>query len=349
MTLWRKSERNMPTDPDEAAAWWLAQLSSDVSVHKIEQFESWYTASPENMAAYIRMQKTWQLAGEAKDLPAAKAARTRALGYIKPKAPTWQWAIAASLVLTVVAGGTYEIWGPANFNQPAAVAGRTAQPVIVYSTGVGEVKTLTLQDGSRVALDTNSAVRVTFSPSERGIQLLRGQANFMVAKHQRIPFVVQASGSRVTATGTAFDVRIKPTATDVTLIEGRVLVENTKPPAHKVTDLLPGQCLTANPDGTNTVTPVDLEQATAWKDGRLIFVSETLVTVANELNRYSVQHIRVNGTELQGLRLSGVFRTGHPWELLAALQQIHPVMIETDRNGDLVVTATKRGTAFRTK
>jgi len=77
----------------------------------------------------------------------------------------------------------------------------------VYSTGVGERRTLTLADGSVVTLDARSRIQVKYRDRERLIDLDQGQARFDVAKDPARPFRVSAAGREtVLAFGTQFNV-----------------------------------------------------------------------------------------------------------------------------------------------
>src|SRR5690606_15701139 len=93
-----------------------------------------------------------------------------------------------------------------------------------YSTGIGQRSTVTLQDGSIVELNAQTRIKVAFGAERRSVQLLDGQAIFRVAKDASRPFVVHAGDREIIALGTAFDVRLDPSAMRVTLLEGKVAV-----------------------------------------------------------------------------------------------------------------------------
>lgn len=93
-----------------------------------------------------------------------------------------------------------------------------------YSTAIGEQRSIRLDDGSTLDLNSQSAVRVRFSEHERTIELVHGQALFRVAKDQSRPFVVATDNTHVRAVGTEFDVYRKSSGTVVTVLEGRVAV-----------------------------------------------------------------------------------------------------------------------------
>src|SRR5258706_2080307 len=102
-----------------------------------------------------------------------------------------------------------------------------------YSTDVGEQRSLVLEDGSTVELNSRSRIRVAFNNTERSVHLMEGQALFHVARNPARPFVVHSGSARVRAVGTEFDVYRRATGTVVTVVEGRVAV---LPVARNATD-----------------------------------------------------------------------------------------------------------------
>ena len=126
----------------------------------------------------------------------------------------------------------------------------------VFSTKVGEVSHIRLDDGSEVSLNTDSTIRVTMLKEERQIELLSGEAFFDVAKDANRPFTVATEEQQITVLGTAFNVRQREdeNVLKVAVIEGRVAVKRRTPSAHQGTDTgtssgrNPAQNSTPNPD-----------------------------------------------------------------------------------------------------
>lgn len=83
-----------------------------------------------------------------------------------------------------------------------------------YSTPIGGMQNIALNDGSHVTLNTDTSLRASLNgDKERHIQLDKGEAFFEVAKDPTRPFVVYAGDKRVMAIGTKFSVRIIPAKT----------------------------------------------------------------------------------------------------------------------------------------
>src|SRR3546814_4387812 len=100
--------------------------------------------------------------------------------------------------------------------------GRRTIPVTELASKSGEIRTVALEDGSRVTLDTDTIVHVAYSPTERGLKLERGRARFDVSYDASRPFVVFAGGGSITAHGTVFDVAVVDRHVSVALLRGSI-------------------------------------------------------------------------------------------------------------------------------
>ena len=92
----------------------------------------------------------------------------------------------------------------------------------IYTTGVGEQKTIQLADNSVVQLNTNSRLEVDYSSDLRRLSLTQGEAHFDVAHNPQRPFEVLAGQGLVRAIGTAFTVHIRKIDVEVIVTEGTV-------------------------------------------------------------------------------------------------------------------------------
>src|SRR5262249_18454748 len=93
-----------------------------------------------------------------------------------------------------------------------------------FKTSHGEQQTHTLADGSVLHLNTDSAVTVRYSSTERQVTLTSGEANFEIVHAADRPFRVIGGPAEIVDLGTRFDVRLEGHATLVTVEEGRVAV-----------------------------------------------------------------------------------------------------------------------------
>jgi transmembrane sensor len=208
-------------------------------------------------------------------------------------------------------------------------------PMARYATTVGEIKTLTLPDGSEVKLNTNSAVRVAFPGKARVIQL-DGEAYFKVAPDPQRPFLVYAGRFSVKALGTAFAVHALENGVDLTVTAGHVELASFKEPPADVASrgeapadqaetrvgLLKGQHAYFHGD-SKLIESLDehaLEEHLSWRDGMLIFENDRLSDVVTELNRYSSTRIVISDPAIQDLRLGGYFKVQDIGSILDTLR-----------------------------
>jgi transmembrane sensor len=163
-----------------------------------------------------------------------------------------------------------------------------------------------------VVLDANTVLHAVETPERRLISLERGGAFFQVAKNPNRPFIVSAAGKTVTALGTAFEARVIGDKLDVTLIEGKVKVEQKKRliwRGEHSTNLTAGYRLSAPEDQNWTIQRVDASKELSWMSGRLTFFNDTLEEAVAKVNRNSDRKI-VLDPSLATQPIVGVFASG---------------------------------------
>jgi transmembrane sensor len=168
---------------------------------------------------------------------------------------------------------------------------------------VGEVRTVTLVDGSRVDLNTDTAIMVDYSDKARRIRILRGEAFFSVTKNPLRPFIVSDNEFTATAVGTRYAVRAESGAGDVQVEEGRVEIRNGA--ARIMLDA--GFAANIAARGGITVYRADVGDATAWRSGRLIFSQRPLRAVLATLARYRHGRIVIADSAAAEQKVSGIF------------------------------------------
>ncbi|NGM49375.1 FecR family protein [Caulobacter sp. 602-2] len=290
-------DRTKAQRADEEAAAWYAKLSAGrVGNDELARFFDWRSQTL-NDAAYSRIEglttatraladdpRLQALASQALERPREAQVRSRRVVTLSLGAGAIMAAVAASFV----------------FVHPGEQT---------YRTALGERRAISLEDGSSVALNTQSQVRVRYSKDRRDLVLDKGQALFSVAHDRGRPFVVKAGDTAVLATGTRFEVYRKADEVDVTLAEGRVEVSKTRSKAPPVV-LSAGQRLAVTPRATTPVRSVDVAAATGWTNGRLIFRDAPLAEAVAEVNRYSRRRIELSPDAPATQRVNGVFDAG---------------------------------------
>ena len=270
------------------AAVWLTLLHSPDRNERVDRgFRRWLAAHPGNTRAFDAASRGWEAAGL---LP--KAAFPHHLAASTARTYRWFRPVAAIVVLMVAVLLWHGRYGG-------------------VSTEVGEQRILTLEDGTRIFLNTNTRVVLDYTAQRRAVELKSGEAYFDVAKRgPQWPFVVIAAGKRINAVGTAFVVRRDDDRLLVTLVEGKVTVNEAQRPRESIAELTPGQRLTVAARSPPRVDEPSLEKVTSWRSGYLDLPIMPLAEAVAEMNRYSHQRIHLASPDDGGIAVSGVFRTG---------------------------------------
>jgi transmembrane sensor len=217
-------------------------------------------------------------------------------------------------------------WRYAGFAIAASIALLVASPAIDTlrymgadaATRPGEMKTVRLSDGSRITLNSASAIDVSMRPDHRAIRLLRGEAYFDVAKNPHRPFTVDAGKAAVQVLGTKFNIRMNPDQSIVSVTEGRVRTVSAGMPDKPII-LVGGQEAMVSEDSIQ-LRPMDTYATDAWRRHVITFQLTPLRTVVQELNRYRSHNIYIANQSLVNLRVTGIFSTDKPSDALKALE-----------------------------
>ena len=175
---------------------------------------------------------------------------------------------------------------------------REGQPQLVEITSApGLITAVVLPDSTKLWLNAGSTVRYPtfFAGSTREVTV-SGEAYFSVAKQTGRPFVVNVNDAfNVRVTGTEFNVEAYPEANDflVTLVEGSVQLSPFDEPEKTMLTLSQGEQLVWNVmEGSLKVNRVNTIEATAWKEGKLIFKNTPMTDIVKTLEkRYNARFI----------------------------------------------------------
>jgi len=287
----------------EATEWVARMIGRPLDAGERLEFERWLARSPAHRQTFERASALWGDLGRLRDGAATVTPlpRPRRTG---PKRTGWgpAAALAASLLLACGLGG---LW----FGNPL--------PVLMadHATAPGEIRKVTMPDGSVAELGPASAIALRFTGEERRIELLAGLVHLSVvpkAKAGGRPFVVEAANGTAEALGTRFTVERRPDAVDVTVTEHdvRVSVAGNSGQRGDAVVLAPGQTVRYHPKGgLDAPAATDLDNANAWLHGRLVFDRVPLSEAVASLNRYRRGRIVVLDPEQAARIVSGVFDT----------------------------------------
>ena len=309
----------------EEASLWVARLDRGLSDDERLQLDD-FLSTAEARAAFLELAALSDRLNELAEL--VPATEPRSAG----SRPVYlRYGMAAGFLLLAVLGLAY-LSGALTSD----VQQLPAPQLVVYETSVGEQSIVTLQDGSRVSLNTDSQLRVAFTDSGRLAILDRGEAHFAVASDAYRPFSVRSGPCLVQVLGTRFSVyRRNDDTTEVVVEEGAVRVAatgdaelssargSTRPPKL----IVGGDRLTAGDvglfrEGGGTVTAVDeltLDAKLSWRDGRLVFRGETLEEALADIGRYTSTRFEFLDEKAKGISVAGVFKSGDVDGLLQTL------------------------------
>jgi len=355
---------------EQAAHWWALLHSEGTTESDTREFGDWIARSPERVEAFLQTARLMRalksretrwpdtpieeliraahaaapdpqpLPGRTGDpQPGARLSRA-------PKARRWiPYAATVGLALALAAAWLL-------FTGPRE-----------YRTRFGEQRSVLLEDGSRVTLNTASRIAVDLTENRRFVRLLEGEALFEVA-HATRAFEVEAGHTLLRAVGTQFDVDFRANRTTLTVVEGKVAVvpegEATRsagaledPKAnHRHTPAGPAAGATPPSPiivaaserliitGAGSGAPeavANIAAATAWVQRRLVFDHRPLAEVVEEFNRYNRAPIVLEDPRLQQEEVTGVFQSDDPASFLSFLASLSGVEIHEAPDGTRVV------------
>ncbi|WP_163575825.1 FecR domain-containing protein [Halomonas faecis] len=285
----------------EQASLWMARLwSDDVSEEQRQACLRWRRESPEHERAWQQLQA---IDGRLALLP-SHAARSELFSSSREvsRRGLLQW------------GGLAMLLGGLGFG-----LSRTPQwqrQFAEHATGIGESREVTLSDGTRLRLDTDTALDVSFDADRRRIHLLRGEVLVTTGKvADGRPFSVVTRQGASFPIGTRFSVHQRADSTQVAVYDGRVALER-RADAERVT-LDAGQQAAMNADGVTPPEPLDTARLARF-EGRLVAESLRVAEMVEILARYRHGVVRY-APEVADLRVSGVFSLRDTDRALASL------------------------------
>lgn len=306
---------NIPPEIARTAVEWLVTLQGDdVDDHIRRAWRNWIGQHPDHKRAWDHIETVnARLSGIAS--PLATAVARAAL--TPPKSASRRRAVN-TLALLFVGGGA--AWLTRDYT---GLQGMMAD----VHTAVGEQRLITLDDGTKVRLNTDTAIDVTFTAAERRITLQRGEVQVETAPDPYAvprPFVVALRTATLRPLGTCFAVRQLQDRGWIGVTEGAVAVRPTD-------DALAERVVSAGQEAGFSSREVDAPQtlaeaAIAWADGMLVATDMPLSAFLAEVDRYRPGHLRCDPS-IAALRVSGTFPVQDTDRILDALRSALPVRI----------------------
>ena len=308
---------------EQACTWFIKLQGGNVTSQMQQDFNQWLASDSLNPKAWQEV----QLLFASLEIPAKKI---RANDGVTPvinipkqsnRVKFISYAIAASIL----------IFGSLRFNFQTTLIQNLESD---YHTTTGAQQQIDLADGSRLLLNTDSAVTIDIASNVRQVSLLRGEVFFEVAHAPQRPFWVIAGEARARVTGTEFSVGRNKDNVTISVAKGRVET-SLKNQENEITALVPGDSV--HYQGTNLISfqPIDVDKTLAWRNGQMVFVQQSLNEVVEQINRYRPGLLIIRDEQLKKRAVTAVFSMDRLDEAIKALEQT--LGIHTTRLTDYLI------------
>jgi transmembrane sensor len=309
------SERAM--ELEAAAAEWLERRDREGWSEDDQSALDAWLQEPAQRLAYLRLYAAWNYADRLAALrhaPAETPARKPANFLILQ--------IAAVIVGVVLLGGL--------------AARYIERPEIrAYHTALGARELVSFADGTKIELNTDTAIRTQMTTKERIVWLDRGEAYFQVKHDPAHPFTVMIDNKRVTDLGTDFIVRRDDARLEVAVVRGAVRYDAAK----RTAMLTSGDVVTASGSAmSETKKPLrQLLRQLSWRRGLLVFDNTTLADAAEEFNRYNREKLIVTDPSAARLTIGGTFPAEDVSAFTDVAQDVLGLRVER-HGGEIVIS-----------
>lgn len=241
---------------------------------------------------------------------------------------------AAASILLAVFIGVMTLW-PDN-------AGIDQSHMERHVTRIGEQKSIELEDGSTITLNTATQLLIAFSDKERKIILERGEAYFSVAPDPERLFTVDTGYRAITVMGTEFNIHKMPDKLELAVLDGMVamhapeespsasspqLSNNTSPARQYRVPAGWRAEFNVNKQSITGEKPPHLDSDYSWRSGILDFDGTPLVEVVQEFNRYSGKKILIEDASIMDLKVLATIKINRLDLALDGLEQTLPIKV----------------------
>ncbi|WP_028617682.1 FecR domain-containing protein [Pseudomonas canadensis] len=300
---------------DSATRWYVLLRSGQATAGDWQRYGQWRAADPRHDALCRQLESRLGMF----QVPQAQGVSGKVL----------QQALEASSsrrhVLQVALAGAGVAVGAALLAKPLGVP--LTELTADIRTGTGERRAVTLDDGSELLLNAQSAADIQFDPQRRLVRLREGELLAKVASDRIRPFLIQTDQTRLRAYGNRFLVRERAGLGQVVALNGAVEIDGQN---GERLQLAAGHEVHYDRAGFGPVQ-ASSSGATAWVDGFLQVRDRPLAEVIDALRPYHNGVLRLDPS-VAGLRVSGLYRLDNPQQILDTLARTLPIHI-TRRTG----------------
>ena len=272
--------------------------------------KAWRNRSPAHEQAAGEVDRLWALLGQVEQPAAVPPANLENLAPPRRRHCV-RWAVPlATAALLLLA-----LWLP-----QGAWLGWYAD----VATAPGEVRSITLDDGSILTLNGATALDWTLSEGRREVRVYHGEVDLQVAKDASRPFFVDAGPAHIRVTGTRFDVDYDGRDVVLAVTEGQVQASDA---ASRPLAVGANQQVHWRAERMQQLQPLDARQQLAWQRGKLVFRGQPLSEVFAALQRSQSQRVIFLDDSVRELKVTGVFAHDDPQAVLRAIESNLPVRL----------------------
>lgn len=313
-----EKELHEDTPVERAAADWTLRIDRGLTAGEQDAYTEWLAADPSHRQAMALYQWGWdefdrlaglQISHRAHVDPDLLApGNTTFAGRQSPR--KWIGWISVLPLAAVMALALYLFLPDSETKSSIPI-----QPAVEL---LARIEQTTLEDGSVVDINRGAGIKAAYTPEERRVYLVKGEANFKVAKDPSRPFIVNVAGVDVKAVGTIFSVKLTEDAVDVIVTEGKVSVQHRSPENADEAEVIDAfieigqramvQLAAETPSVVvSEMTPLEIEAAMLWQPRLLDFDSAPLGLIVEEFNRSNPIQVVLADPSLEMVKLSSSF------------------------------------------
>lgn len=295
---------------DTALRWFVRSRAGDFSAEERQRLDAWLAETATQRSAFEALGATWE---RLDDIAAMLPERVRILPRLAPRRPSFGLPrllplggmLAAAAVLAFV------------FLMPREEMQRAIE------SSSGQRLQLTLADGTRIALDADSAARVSDATPPR-IELVKGNIYLDVGHPSSGRLEVRAGTTQIRDIGTRFAVSLRGGRGSVAVAEGQVEVRGEQ----RLLLLVAGRGADFGPQGITGERAVAEADIAPWRNGQWRFAATPLAEMVDELAREQRIRLDIPDPKVAALTVSGSFPISEPDRLLWAVAQVHQLKLE---------------------
>lgn len=326
------NKKHLEDKINEQANYWYSCKKEGLKSFQKEPFEIWLEESDTHRKAYKNLEKLERICTsfdddyidslEAEVLKEAQESKSRS---------SFKYIGAAAVFILAVFVSAFEVYD--NF----AVSYEKS-----YITQTKPIQELILEDGTKLALDARTKIKIEFYKNERRAELLAGQVMFEVAKDKNRPFIISSNYNEIQVLGTSFEVKNSEEQTKVKVLEGRVKVSSLNND-NKIVKMLSvlgkGDEVSLDKEGEIiSLGKTKVENIALWRDNKILFEKVSIKEASKELSKYIENKIQVE-EEIAQLNITGKFFITKPKKFFEAISAIHPISIKSENN---LITISKK-------